>query len=156
MGGIGGIWRRLRAKMVRDPLPPESVAAGWALGVFIGCAVPFGLQLVVAIPLAVMMRVSKIGATVGTFITNPVTIIFIYPAQTWIAFKMLFGGREIGAMPSEWSREAVLSLSGPVVMSYFIGGLLLAAVLTPAVYFTVRAIVVKYRRIRRRCAVDMV
>ena len=70
-------WQFLKRKMVREPLTPEAIAAGWALGMFVGCAIPFGLQLVVSVPLALMMRVSTVGATVGTFVTNPVTIFFI-------------------------------------------------------------------------------
>ena len=90
--GLSEYWQRLKSRMVREQLPPEDIAAGWALGVFVGCAVPFGLQLVISIPLALMMRVSKVGATLGTFITNPVSIFFIYPAQTFVVNKMLFGG----------------------------------------------------------------
>ena len=83
MQSLRSYWHDLKAKMVRDPLPPEDVAAGWALGMFIGCSIPFGFQLIVSIPLAIMMRVSKVGATLGTLITNPVTIFIIYPVQTW-------------------------------------------------------------------------
>ena len=85
-------YRLLKRKIVRDPLPPEDIAAGWALGMFIGCSVPFGMQLVISIPLAMMMRVSKLGATLATLITNPVTIFFIYPAQTFLVNKLLFQG----------------------------------------------------------------
>ena len=133
--------------MVRDPLPPESVAAGWALGVFIGCAVPFGLQLVISIPLAMMMRVSKIGATAGTFITNPVTIFFIYPAQTVIVNKILFNGSLTFAnlIELEWKWESIRRLGSEVMVSFFLGGFVLAAFLTPIAYFTVRRIVVAYR-----------
>jgi len=138
--------RELREKMVRDPLPPEDVAGGWALGMFVGCAVPFGLQLLVSVPLAFMMRVSKVGATVGTLVTNPVTIFFIYPAQTWVVYNILFGHREMGELPKEWTREAVMALSGPVIASFFLGGLLLALILTPITYFIVKRIVVEYRR----------
>jgi len=132
--------------MVRDPLPPEDVAGGWALGMFVGCAVPFGLQLVVSVPLAIMMRVSKIGATVGTLVTNPVTVFFIYPAQTWAVYNVLFGDREMGALPTEWTRESVMALSGPVIISFFLGGLVLALVLSPITYFLVKRIVIKHRR----------
>ena len=144
--------RDLKAKMVKDPLPPEDVAAGWALGMFIGCAVPFGLQLIVSVPLAMMMRVSKIGATLGTLITNPVTIFFIYPAQTWVMFNLLFGHREMGELPTEWTRQTVMSMSGPVIISFFLGGLLLALVLSPITYFVVRRIVVRYRGRKGRTA----
>ena len=138
-------WLDLKAKMVKDPLPPEDVAAGWALGMFVGCSIPFGLQLVVSIPLAMMMRVSKIGATVGTLITNPVTIFFIYPAQTWVMYNLLFGNREMGELPTEWTRQSVMAMSGPVIISFFLGGLLLALILSPITYFVVKRIVIKYR-----------
>ena len=147
MRSLRSYWRDLRAKMVRDPLPPEDVAAGWALGMFVGCSIPFGLQLVVSVPLAMMMRVSKIGATVGTLITNPVTIFFIYPAQTWVMYNLLFGDREMGELPTEWTRQSVMALSGPVIISFFLGGLALALILSPITYFVVKRIVLKYRSV---------
>ena len=146
MRSLGTYWRDLRDKMVGDPLPPEDVAAGWALGMFIGCSVPFGLQLIVSVPLAIMMRVSKIGATVATLITNPLTIFFIYPAQTWAMYNILFGNREMGELPTEWTRESVMALSGPVIISFFLGGLALALILSPVTYFTVKRIVIRYRK----------
>ena len=138
----------LREKMVKDPLPPESVAAGWALGVFIGFSIPFGLQLLVSVPLALMMRVSKIGATVGTFVTNPATVFFIYPAQTWAVYNLLFGNREMGELPTEWTRKTVMSYSGPVIISFFLGGLALALIFSPIAYHVVKRIVIGYRRRR--------
>ena len=134
--------------MVGDPLPPEDVAAGWALGMFIGCSIPFGLQLLVSVPLAIMMRVSKIDATVGTLITNPVTIFFIYPAQTWVMYNILFGNREMGDLPTEWTRESVMALSGPVIISFILGGLAIALILSPITYFIVKRIVIRYRQLR--------
>ncbi len=145
MRGLKDYWTDLKRQMVKDPLPPEDVAAGWALGMFIGCAIPFGLQLVVSVPLALMMRVSKVGATVGTLITNPLTIFFIYPAQTWVVYNLLFGNREMGELPKEWTRETVMAMSGPVIASFFLGGLLLALILSPITYFVVKGIVVRYR-----------
>ncbi len=138
----------LYEKMVKDPLPPEDVAAGWALGMFVGCAVPFGLQLLVSIPLALIMRVSKIGATVGTLITNPVTIFFIYPAQTWAVNKVLFGGSLSfeRLMAVEWTWEKVRQLGAEAMASFFLGGLFLAIILTPITYFVVKRIVVLHRR----------
>ena len=159
MGGIGGYFRRLREKMVRDPLPPEDIAAGWALGVFVGCAIPFGLQLIISIPLAMMMRVSKIGATLGTFITNPVTIFFIYPAQTFVVNKLLFDGSLFdGSLTysrlaaTKWTWAAVRRLGAEAMASFFLGGFLLAIVMTPIAYFTVRRLVVRAREFRARLA----
>ncbi len=146
--------------MVRDPLPPNRVAGGWALGMFVGCFIPFGLQLLVSVPLAFRWHVSKIGATVGTLVTNPVTIFFIYPAQCWV------GSRLIG-MPLSWEElnhnvfpvlktasvfskaglDALTQLGWSVLGGFFAGGLLLALILTPPTYFFVKHIVVEYRKI---------
>ncbi len=78
MASIPEYWRRLKARMLREPLPPEDIAAGWALGVFIGCSVPFGLQLIISIPLAMMMRVSDAG-------------MLMPPKSTWFEPKLRSG-----------------------------------------------------------------
>ena len=155
MAGIPEYWRRLKAKMLREPLPPEDIAAGWALGMFIGCSVPFGMQLVISIPLAMMMRVSKVGATLGTFITNPVTIFFIYPAQTFVVNKILFGGSLTYSRlaETEWTWAAVRKLGAEAMASFFLGGFFLAIVLTPITYIVVRRLVVAHRmrKEKRQC-----
>ena len=144
--------RELKAKMVRDPLPPEDVAGGWALGMFVGCAVPFGLQLLVSVPLSIMMRVSKIGATVGTLITNPVSIFLIYPAQTmmmaWILRRDISWSTIKSAMlalarDGGWSK--LMAMSGELIICFLLGGFLLALIFTPITYFAVKRIVIRHR-----------
>lgn len=134
--------------MVREKMSAEDIAAGWALGMFVGCSIPFGLQLIVSVPLAMMMRVSKIGATFGTLITNPVTIFFIYPAQTYLMNKVLFDGSLSfdKLMAIEWTFEAVRQLGAEVMVSFFLGGLALSMIMTPITYFSVKWIVKRYRR----------
>ena len=147
MRSLRSYWHNLKAKMVKDPLPPEDVAAGWALGMFVGCAIPFGFQLVISIPLAMMMRVSKVGATLGTLITNPVTIFVIYPVQTWAVNKLVFNGSlSLGRlMDMEWTWETVRRLGVDAMLSFFIGGIALALVLSPITYFAVKRIIIRYR-----------
>ena len=159
MSGLGESLRDLKRQVLADPLSSDRVAAGWALGMFAGCFIPFGLQLIVTVPLAFRWRVSKIGATVGTLITNPVTIFFIYPAQCWV------GSRLVGS-PLSWEHltgevfpvlrsasvfsaaglKAVCSLGWSVLGGFFAGGLLLALVMTPLTFFLVRRFVARRRR----------
>ena len=150
MNSLRSLWRRATDRMVGDPLPAESVAAGWALGMFIGCSVPFGFQLVLSVPLALMMRVSKVGATLGTFITNPVTIFMIYPVQTYVANQLFFGGTLSfdSLCGVEWTWEAVRRLGAEAIASFFLGGFVNAIVLTPITYFLVLHIV-RARRAKR-------
>ena len=134
--------------MVREKRPPEFIARGWAIGMFIGCAVPFGFQMVLSVPLASWLKGSRIRATVGTFITNPLTIFIIYPVQCWVADRLFFAGslsysRLAG---TEWSFEAVAALGSETLKAFFAGGLLFAVVLTPITYFMVLHLVHGYRR----------
>jgi uncharacterized protein (DUF2062 family) len=147
---LGDYFRDLREKMVKDPLPSSRVAAGWSLGMFIGCAVPFGLQLLISIPLSVLWRVSKVGATLGTLITNPVTIFFIYPAQTYFVNRYLLGGSlSFERLKTvEWSYSSVKALGAEAMVSYLLGGLILASVLAPVTYFSVKFIVDRARSLR--------
>ena len=72
------LFRYYYNRAVREKGTPEYVARGWAIGMFVGFAVPFGLQLVVSVPLAFLMKGSKLGSVVGTMTTNHFTIFLIY------------------------------------------------------------------------------
>ena len=138
----------LYTRIVREKKPPEFVARGWALGMFIGCAVPFGLQLVISVPLAFCIKASRVGATIGTFITNPFTIFVIYPVQCWVADRLLLDGNLSYDRLSgvEWNFESIAALGSETLEAFFLGGLLFAVVLTPITYFTVLQLVKGYRR----------
>ena len=144
---------RLYARMIHEKAPPEYIARGWAIGMFIGCLVPFGFQLLVSIPLSFTLKGSKVGAVLGTFITNPLTVFFIYPAQSWIADRLFFSGRLSYShlCNVEWSYDAVMELGAEAVQAFFVGGFLFAVVLTPLTYWGVLKLV---RRHRRRIAVQ--
>lgn len=141
-------------KIVRAEGTPTYIARGWALGMFIGCVIPMSAQLLISIPLSFVLRCSKIGATLGTFITNPVTVLFIYPAQCWVGNKII-GGSLSWEATQQAARDLVkldvsgfLHLGGDLIASFFVGGFLLAAVCTPLTYFGVYHLVLRYRRIK--------
>ena len=142
-------------RIVKERKSAEFIARGWSLGVFVGSVIPFGVQIYVALPLSFFLKGSKIGALTGTLISNPLTIIFLYPAHCWAGSRIL--GRDVSweaiteAMKDvltqqDWS--SLSQLSGHLVTSFFAGGLMLAAVSTPLTYVGVLYLVRHYRRVR--------
>ncbi|MCQ2388150.1 MAG: DUF2062 domain-containing protein [Kiritimatiellae bacterium] len=149
--------RALYFKIVREKASPQFIAKGWAIGMCVGCAIPFGVQICISLPTAFLLKGSKIGATLGTLITNPVSIWFIYPAQCWVGSRIL--GKDVSwtainkalacvLREQEWS--ALAKLSGHLVTSFFAGGFLFAAIMTPITYYTVLNMVKGYRIVHER------
>ena len=152
MSWIKRKWEELLAGMLREKAPPEFVARGWAIGMFYGCTIPFGFQLVLSIPTAIIMKGSKVGATLGTFVTNHFTIFLIYPIQCWLGNRLLGGnlsyGNIAGALREviqERSWDSVLQLTGGLMEAFFLGGFVLAAVLVPVTYYGVLHYVRRHR-----------
>ena len=149
-------------KIVREKATPEYIARGWAIGMFYGCLIPFGLQLACSIPTAFLLKGSKIGASVGTLITNPVSIFFIYPVQCWVGGKLI--GRELSYERVDASMRHVLSHEGPwyesyrvlaaegldIILAFFAGGALLTLIMTPITYFFVLSITKRYRAMKEK------
>ncbi|MEJ2125894.1 MAG: DUF2062 domain-containing protein [Alphaproteobacteria bacterium] len=72
--------RYIALRLQRVPSSPHSVALGFALGVFVVFTPFVGLQLIISIVLAWMLRGSVLAAIMGSFLGNPLT----YP-PIWIA-----------------------------------------------------------------------
>ena len=148
---------RLYAKIVREKASPEYIARGWAIGMFYGCLIPFGFQLLCSIPTAFLLKGSKIGATIGTLITNHFSVFIIYPAQCYVGLLLMGKVRsmdEIRTIMADVihasSYEALLGIGSELVAAFFIGGALLTAVMTPLTYFFVKSLVVNYRTKKKK------
>lgn len=140
-------------KVVRDRGTPEYIARGWAIGAAVGTIIPISFQLLISVPLSFPLKGSKIGAIFGTFHTNPITIWFIYPAQCYIGNKLIGGDLSWAAIETalndlmtEQSFEAMGKLGFDLLLSFFMGSLVLAAIWTPFVYFSVKYLVITYRK----------
>ncbi len=148
-------FRELYNKIVGEQATPEYIARGWAIGMFWGCICPFGFQLLFSIPTSFLLKGSKIGATLGTLITNHFTIFLIYPLQCYVGCLLM--GKKISyaaiktAMSdviTAQSYDALMKTGADLVMGFVVGGTLFAAIMTPLTYFAVKGMVVSYRRKR--------
>ena len=149
-------WRKFYFKIVREKASPEYIARGWSIGMFFGCLIPIGGQLICSIPAAFLLKGSKIGAVLGTFITNQITVFFIYPVQCYAGAKLIgldlsYGDIELKlkdiVTASDFSEfvDAAKSLAGDLTIAFFVGGAIMAVVFTPITYIAVKRMVVAYR-----------
>ena len=146
---------RLYSKMLHEKASPEFIARGWAIGVFYGCVLPFGVQLLFSIPTAILLRASKFGAATGTFISNHFTIFIIYPLQCYLGARIInkpisYGGIKVALRKviSEQSYEAFSALSSELCLAFLIGGVVFAMILTPITYTLVLQMVTRHRNKR--------
>lgn len=145
-------WIALYSRIVHEKATPEYIARGWAVGMFFGCLVPFGVQLIFSVPTAFLLKGSKIGATIGTLLTNHFTIFLIYPVQCYVGNKLLGGNLSYRAIEAAMSNvlkdrswEALMRVGEDLIAAFFIGGALLTAIMTPITYYAVKSLVVHRR-----------
>ena len=149
-------WRKFYFKIVREKATPEYIARGWSIGMFFGCLIPIGGQLFCSIPTAFLLKGSKIGAVLGTLLTNQITVFFIYPVQCYAGAKLI--GLDLSysdikiklkdivdASNFQEFVEATKTLAGDLTLAFFVGGAIMAIVLTPLTYIVVKRMVVAYR-----------
>ena len=139
--------------IVKEKASPEYIARGWAIGMFYGCLIPFGFQLLCSIPTAFLLKGSKIGATFGTLLTNHFTIFIIYPVQCLVGNHIIGGNLSYEAVDKAMQSvlklqnyEALWNLGWDLCLSFFVGGALLTLVMTPVTYFIVVNMVRNHRR----------
>ena len=149
-------------RIVKEKATPEYIARGWAIGMFYGCMIPFGFQLLCSIPTAFLLKGSKIGATFGTLLTNHFTIFIIYPVQCLVGNHMIGGNLSYAAVNEAMQNvlklqnyRALMELGYDLLISFFVGGALLTLIMTPITYFTVKKMVISHRKHRRKPAAEV-
>lgn len=140
-------------KFIRQSGEPEYIARGVALGLFVGLLIPFGLQIAVVLPLAILLKAAKIPSVVFTWVTNHFTIWIIYPVQCYIGSWALASPFEYSEIRDtminvveKQSFSSLFSLGWLVVASFFVGGLLFALVTSIPGYFMSLKAIKAYRR----------
>ena len=124
---------------------PEFVARGMAVGVFAGCFPFFGLQSIMGIILATLIRGSKLSAIAGTWISNPLTYLPIF----WLNFKVgqwLLGVQTSFNPHSADSLAALLELGPTLVITLLFGCFAVGAIAGVASYV---ASIYVFKRLRR-------
>lgn len=120
-----GILRQAKLMLVRFIRlrgEPDEIAKGIALGIFIGMTPTFGLQMVIAIFLAYLLKENRLAALVGVWVTNPVTAPVIYAIEYEVGRILLKMPR--AALPGELSFGAFADLSYDVLAPLWLGSVI--------------------------------
>ncbi len=144
-------------KLVKQAGSPDYIARGVAIGFMVGLVIPFGLQIPVAIALAFLLKAAKIPAFACTWVTNHVTIFFIYPVQCWIG-SYLIGNplqldkveKQLQTLLNERTWSSLTALGGQIVASFFVGGFLFGIILAVPGYFFSLYWVKQYRKLKEK------
>ena len=98
---------------------PEAIARGLACGVFAGLFPIFGLQTIVGVLLAVLLRGNKIIAAAGTWVSNPLTYVPIYAFNFHVGKWLL--NQDLLTDVSLQSWEQVKALGSEIILTLFVG-----------------------------------
>ncbi|MCU0857832.1 MAG: DUF2062 domain-containing protein [Pontiellaceae bacterium] len=136
---------------MRHPGTPESVGRGVAVGLFSAFFFP-GVHMLIAFLLAMLVRGARGAAVLVTWITNPITIPFIWPVQCYLGSFMIGTPLSHARIESllrnvmhEPSIQSIRDLGVDLILSFFAGGALFGSLMATAGYFCTTAMVRRHR-----------
>lgn len=103
--------------MLGSDSPPEVVAASFAIGVAIAFTPLFGLHWIMALLLAVILRLNKVDVLLGTLVVNPLTLPAVAAVAIPIGRFLLKARREaIAHLPwQDMFRRSFWTTAGPTM-----------------------------------------
>ncbi len=142
--------RRIRycyVQLRRLPGDPRRIAAGMALGVFIGVTPTIPFHMISALAIAQLLRISRLAAVMGCWISNPITIPPFYYFSFKIGKWLLYPEHPL-SLPETFDLRELLRLGWEVNLALQLGGVILAAPFGVAAYFITLKAVQRYRQRR--------
>lgn len=152
-------WRRylkyLYWRFIRMRGTPEYIARGLALGVFAGLFPIFGLQTIVGVALAALLRGHKIAAAAGTWVSNPLTYVPIYAINFQVG-RWLLNSQEEFVPESLVSLQEILQYKTQFVAALFLGCLVMGIICGIFSYFLGLKLIRLWRRDRRQNSLHLI
>jgi uncharacterized protein (TIGR03546 family) len=120
---------------------PGEIAAGMAIGVFVGVTPTIPFHTVAIILLCLLFRQNMTAAILGaTCVSNPITIPLFYLAQYELG-RLLLNYESLKVTFNDYSLKSIFELGWHILYPLQLGGLLMAVVFTvPAYFITYRAV----------------
>jgi len=131
-------WLRKLIK-VRDT--PEAIARGLAVGFFFGVSLLWGLQLVLAVLGAHLIRGNKVIAGAMTAISNPLTNLPLYGICYFVGARLVGGMHPIPDLGQLRTLEGFLQLGPGFLLRIAVGTTVVGLVGAVILYFSSRRII---------------
>lgn len=138
--------RRLRLsylKILRIDDPPERIARGAAIGVFMGVVPTFGVGGLLALAFAFLLKANKAAAVVASMIMNPLTSPFFWTLSALVGSFAL--REDYSSIVSKINGGEFIHGLGRATVVYLAGNIIIAGVFTFGTYFLVKNVVIRHR-----------
>ncbi len=129
---------------------PAQIAAGLAIGVFVGVTptIPFHTAIIVVIGL--LFRQNITAAYLGSWIiSNPLTIPLFYPSQYELG-RFLLGMERCRFAITDYTLSSIAALGWKILLPLLTGGILMAPFFAVPAYFVTRHLITSIRARRKR------
>lgn len=125
--------------------PPSVIAKASAFGVLIGISPYIGLQTYIAILVSGWLSLPIYPLLIGVYITNPITIPFIYSLTT--KFGVIILNME-NSVHFDWDNitvSSILEVGKTLMLPFFVGTHIIGIILSIVTYFLTLYLVKRYR-----------
>jgi uncharacterized protein (DUF2062 family) len=124
---------------------PAHIAAGLAIGVFVGVTptIPFHTAIIVLIGLLFRRNITA-GYLGAWIISNPLTVPLLYVAQYELGRFLLGMERSRFELP-DYTLRSITALGWEILLPLLTGGILMAPFFAVPAYFVVRRLITSFR-----------
>jgi len=111
--------RRLQAALRLDD-PPHRIALALAVGVFVSCTPFWGFQTILAVLIAMLLRLNRAATVAGAWLNLPWFAPFVYAASIKVGEALLPAGRAVATPLMDLVRQPG-GLSWPSILDWLHG-----------------------------------
>jgi uncharacterized protein (DUF2062 family) len=138
------IFRSKLKKLFQLDCSPRVLALSSALGVFIGFSPYIGFHTALAICLSFVFNLPMYPLLLGAYITNPITMVFIYAACYKLG-SLIVGSQEIYIDWKNVTSEELFAAAKSFLVPFFAGTHILGLFFGIFTYFVIYYISIKYQ-----------
>jgi len=140
--------KKTYVRLIKIRGQPNEIALGFAMGIFIGMSPTVGLQMAIAVFFAALFKWNKVSAVIGVWISNPITIPFIYSLTYFFGANLLGITAKADNLSGGLDASTVynmLSKAPEILWAMFVGGILIGLPLSLVGYYFCHSAVRKYQ-----------